>query len=68
MKEGLVSRNVGVPMTPDEAMAWDDYLAREGLKRGGMVRKLVLAEIEKNQAIRAGRTQIDPACFQRGQE
>jgi hypothetical protein len=44
------------------------YCQEKGLKKSAWLKNLAIAEIEKNQAIRAGRTQIDPACFQRGQE
>jgi hypothetical protein len=64
MKEGLRGRNVNIPMTPEELKRWDEYLRREGLKRGGMIRKLVLTELERDESIQSGRTQIDPSYFQ----
>lgn len=65
MKDDLIGRNVSIPMTSDELNRWDNYLNREGLKRGGMVRKLILRELAHDDALQAGRTQADPRFFMR---
>jgi hypothetical protein len=59
-------RNVAVPLTSAEVELWDEFLHREGLKRGGWIRKLILDAIARDQAVKSGATQIDPAFFQGG--
>ena len=61
-------RNYKVFLTPDEMDRFQAMLKKLGGKMAPFTRQLVLSALEREEQIQTGRTQIDPAFFQRGME
>jgi len=57
-----------VPVTAEQSKAITEYCNRHGFKKAAWLRKLALDTVTAEAQAFAGRTQIDPAFFQRGME
>lgn len=58
------SKTWGVPVTTDEDRRINDWAKRNGYLKGAMIRKIILSAVEQDEAIRAGKTQIDYDALQ----
>lgn len=51
--------NIPLPITQEENRRISEWAKRNGYFKGAMIKKLIMAAVEQDEAIRANKTQID---------
>lgn len=59
--ETTTNNRIETSLSTDEMQRFESYLEARGAKKGPFLRQMILRLLAEDDAIRSGRTQLDPA-------